>query len=528
LRLPAKVRIFANLKAKLGCRSSRHCSNNFTFIVVCIDLVQIGGKAAWLGAGAQRLARRVVYQLNSRSVLCFFWRGRLSMSGPQFLHFQSYSRKPNKIGQSVQQVLDEAAREPEFSMHVEGPKPPNLIYGMSPQQVRKKHDEIVATGYVEATLKDGTVARRGIRKDRHTILTAVASYPLLTVQVADGSADRQGYERWIDLNVRWLKEMFGDRLVSVIEHVDEEYPHIHAFILPLGDASCSARHLNPAWQVKEEAEALARESGRPSKEAVKFGNLAYRARGRELQDEYFNEVGLPAGLTRVGPKRERLSREQWKQRKEQARRDADLHWQMSTRVESLANAEAQFDVDADQKTAEVADKLARVEALYDEALSAKGDADAEAQLILDRAEAKSAEIMQAAEIELAQQKEKLEQQASGLQSARIAFAHEKRTVLRETVLRVASVTTRVLIGVLTGNVRFDDKKLELQFDDAKLAQDVERLEIGPVIQKVVVLVSKVWTKLTGALSALEAEKEREHISEVLKPVARPQSRGMEP
>lgn len=450
------------------------------------------------------------------------------MSGPQFLHLQSYSRKSNKIGQSVQQILDEAAREPEFSLHVESPKPPNLVYGLTPQQVRKTHDEIVAAGFVDATLADGSVARRGIRKDRHSLLTAVASYPLLMSQVADGSADREGYERWIELNVRWLKETFGDRLVSVVEHVDEEHPHIHAFILPLGDVSCSARHLNPAWQVKEEAEVLAREGGKPSKEAVKLGNLAYRARGRELQDQYFNEVGLPAGLTRVGPKRERLSREQWRQRKEQARRDAELHRQMSARVESLADAEAQFDDDADQKVVEVADKLARVEALYDEALSAKGDAGAEARVILDRAETKSAEMKQAAKAELAQKSQQLERQASDLQSARIAFEHEKRAALRETVLRVASVTARVLIGVLTGSVRFDDKRSELHFDDAKLALDVERLEIGPVVQKVVVLVSKVWTKLTGVLSASEVEKEREHISEVLKPISRPQSGGIEP
>lgn len=262
------------------------------------------------------------------------------MSGPQFLHLQSYSCKPNQIGQSVQQVLDEAAREPEFSVHVESPIPPNVIFGLTPQEVREKHDEIVAAGYVEATLKDGTIARRGIRKDRHTLLTAVASYPLLTTQVSDDLAAREDYERWVELNVRWLKDTFGDQLVSVIEHTDEEHPHLHAFILPLGDASCSARHLNPAWQVKEQTETLARESGKPAKEAVKLGNLAYRARGRELQDHYFEEVGLPAGLTRVGPKRERLSREQWKQRKEQARRDAELHRQMSARVESLADAEA--------------------------------------------------------------------------------------------------------------------------------------------------------------------------------------------
>jgi len=325
-----------------------------------------------------------------------------------------------------------------------------------------------------------------------------------------------------------LKDTFGDQLVSVIEHMDEEHPHIHAFILPLGDASCSARHLNPAWQVKEKAEALARESGKSAKEAVKLGNRAYRARGRELQDEYFTEVGLPAGLTRLGPKRERLSREQWKQRKEQARRDSDLYRQMSDRVEILAEAEAQFDADADQKAAEVADKLARVEALYDEALSAKGDAEVEAQEILRRAENERAEMKRMARTELAQKTQTLEQQASSLQSDRIAFEDEKRTFLKEAVLRAASVTTRVLIGVLTGNVRFDDKRSDLQFDDPRLAQDVERLEIAQMIEKVVVLVSKVWAKLTGMLSTSEAEQEREQISEVLKPISRPQSGGMQP
>ncbi|MEO9517492.1 MAG: plasmid recombination protein [Paracoccaceae bacterium] len=450
------------------------------------------------------------------------------MSGPQFFHIQSYSCKPNKIGQSVQQVLDEAAREPEFSIHVESPTPPNIIYGFTPQQVRDKHDKIVAAGYVEATLKDGTVARRGIRKDRHTLLTAVASYPLLMAQVADDAAAREEYERWIELNVRWLKDTFGDQLVSVIEHVDEEHPHIHAFILPLGDASCSARHLNPAWQIKEEAEALARESGKSAKEAVKLGNLAYRARGRELQDQYFDEVGLPAGLTRVGPKRERLSREQWKQRKEQARRDAVLHRQMSERVESLADAEAQLDVEADQRAAEVADKLARVEALYEEALSTKIDAEADARLILDRAEAESAATRQQALAKLDEKSRKLDRQSSDLQSARTAFEYEKRTIVRETVSRVASVTARVLLGVLVGNVRFGEKRSELQFDDPKLAQDVEQFEIAPIIQNAVVLVSKVWTKLTGVLSASDAEIQRKHVSEALEPIAQPKSRGIQP
>ena len=450
------------------------------------------------------------------------------MSGPQFFHLQSYSRKSNKIGQSVQQVLDEAARAPEFSMHIESPMPPNIVYGLTPQQVREKHDEIVAAGYVDAVLADGRVARRGIRKDRHTLLTAVASYPMLTAQIAEGSDDREEYERWIDLNIRWFKETFGDRLVSVIEHVDEEHPHLHAFILPLSDASCSARDLNPAWIIKEQAEALAKESGKPAREAVKLGNLAYRARGQELQDQYYNEVGLPAGLTRVGPKRERLSREQWKQRKEQARRDAALLRQMSSRVERLADAEAQIDIDANQKAVKVAEQLEQAEAIFDEAMSAKAAADDQAKLILDRAKTESAAMKQRAAADLIEQSQKLKRQAEDLQSARNAFEHEKRTVVRETVKSAASVTVRVLIGVLTGNVRFDDRRSELQFDDPKLAQEVGWLEIAPILQKAVVLVSKVWARLTHLLSTSDVEKAREHQVKALKSVVRPPSGSMEP
>jgi hypothetical protein len=450
------------------------------------------------------------------------------MSGPQFLHIQSYSRKANKAGQSVQQILDEAARVPEFSKHVENPKPPNVIYGLAPELVRKKHDEMVESGFIEVTLKDGTTARRGIRKDRHTLLTAIASYPLLTKQVVDGFARRDGYERWIELNMRWLRETFGERLVSVVEHVDEEHPHIHAFILPLGDPSCSARKLNPAWLVKEEAEALARESGKPSKEAVKLGNLAYRTRGRELQDQYFNEVGLPAGLTRVGPKRERLSREQWKQRKEQARRDATLLRQMSSRVDSLADAEAQLDVDADQKAMKIAEQLEQAKLIFDEAMSARAEADEQAKLILDHARIESTAMKRRARAELSEQSKQLKRQAEDLQSARDAFEHEKRTVVRETVLRVASVTARVLIGVLTSNVRLDDRQLKLQFDDLKLARDVDRLEIAPIVEKAVVLVSEVWVRLSHLLSTSDFEKEREHQVKALKSVVRPPSGAMEP
>lgn len=262
------------------------------------------------------------------------------MSGPQFIHIQSYSLKANPAGQSVTQILGEAARQPEFSVHVDSPSPPTIIYGITPDEVRERHAEMLASRETEVQLKNGKTVKRGIRRDRHTLLTAVASYPLMRSQVAEGSPDRAAYLKWVELNVKWLKERFRDQLVSVIQHEDEPHPHLHAFVLPLDDPDCMARRLNPAWAVKEQAEKLAKTNGHPARAAVKLGNQAYKERGRELQDDYYQKVGLPIGLTRTGPKRERLSRQQWKARKEEARRNAELLRDMDNRVETIAEGEA--------------------------------------------------------------------------------------------------------------------------------------------------------------------------------------------
>lgn len=53
-----------------------------------------------------------------------------------------------------------------------------------------------------------------------------------------------------------------------------------------------------------------------NKMAIKCGNHAYRERTRELQDQHHRKVGLTSGLTRTGPKRVRLSRQQWRRKGE--------------------------------------------------------------------------------------------------------------------------------------------------------------------------------------------------------------------
>jgi hypothetical protein len=122
----------------------------------------------------------------------------------------------------------------------------------------------------------------------------------------------------------------------------------------------------------------------------------------------------------------------------------------------------------------------------------------------------------------------LDRHANALQAERDAFEDEKRRVLKDTVLLTASVIARVLIGILSGDVRLNEARTELSFNDIHLAEDMQRLELAPLIRKAVEIFSQVWERLIGLLPAADAKNERERISEDLKPLARPPSRGMQP
>ncbi len=447
------------------------------------------------------------------------------MSGPQFLHIQSYSLKPNPKGQSVAQILEEAGRAPLYSIHVDSPSPPKIIYGLSPGEVEERHKAMVQSRAVEVRLASGKTARRGIRKDRHTLLTAVVSYPLLTNQVAEGSQDRAAYERWIDLNLKWLRAQFGDQLLSVIEHTDEKHPHLHVFVLPLDDPDCMARRLNPAWRVKEEAEKLAKHHGHPAKMAVKLGNRAYRAKARELQDDYYRNVGLPAGLTRTGPKRERLSRAQWKERKASAKREAELLREMDTRVEDLADGQAALDAEVERKAEELAAKLEVAESILEDAERRQRDAEHVAAEIIEQARQTAEEANRNARRELFLRQERLEAELRRHAEAQKAFETEKRHLRAEAIVEVVGVAARVILGVFDGSVGLSDQRKRLRINDQSLAKSVDRLDLGTVLLKIVTTVEAVWSKLTSRLSEADLHVERQKAEDGLRSAIPTTQRG---
>lgn len=226
----------------------------------------------------------------------------------QFAHLETFSRKTNKAGQNTKFIFDEVTRRnPEACRHVANPEPPGLVYGMSVDDLEALHDRMCA----ETRMVNVKGQSRALRKDQHTLLTVVLSYP------GNAEAGIASYEEWERRSLDWLKRQYGDDLKTVVRHTDEANPHIHAYVLP---EDMKAKNLNPGYVAKRKAEAVAKEGGAEPEDVVKAGNRAYRQTMRRWQDSFFEEVGRPCGLTRIGPARRRLTKEQHTIEKEQVKR----------------------------------------------------------------------------------------------------------------------------------------------------------------------------------------------------------------
>lgn len=261
------------------------------------------------------------------------------MSGPQFIHIQTWSAKPNKGGQSIAQVIAEVMREPEYAGHVETPAPPRPLLG-NPALFAADHAKHVAERSTVATMRDGSERVRAIRSDRHTMASIVMSYPVPRSAIVTDDA-HAALARWEAAHVAWLSDTYGDQLRVVVAHDDEEHPHLHAWLLP-DDPGADATTLHPGKRAKKTAEAEAKEEGLAPREAVKLGNRALKEAMTAWQDEYHAAVGAPLGLTRSGPRRRRLSREQWKAEKATAK----AHAASFERVAELDASSSQISAEA--------------------------------------------------------------------------------------------------------------------------------------------------------------------------------------
>lgn len=234
----------------------------------------------------------------------------------QFARIEIYSRA-GKAGRTTDYIFDEVSRVPSASVHVPSPKPPEVIYGLDPEAVRKLHDMRAASAKTARTDKTGKVSQKAIRKDQNTLAAVIFSHPATMDEYHSSGDIRRDVAEWEQRSIAWLRRQNGDQLLSVVRHVDESHPHLHAYLLPK-DMEMRAGLLHPGYPAKNAVLAAGPLPGEDKKAMGKRADRAYVAGMRAWLDDYHEKVAVPAGLTRLGAGKRRLTRAQWHIEKAQA------------------------------------------------------------------------------------------------------------------------------------------------------------------------------------------------------------------
>jgi len=224
------------------------------------------------------------------------------MSGFQFIHLEAYSRSGSKgcagnpkgktrtaqsgkqARLSIREVVDEALRRDGSCPHVPNPQPPRPILGDLEAAVSELEKRA-------APAKDKL--GRKLRKDKLLLLAGVASYP---VPVAELDESDGRFLQWMKLTEGYLRSRWGSQLKAIVYHGDETFPHIHFYVCP-DDLDMASIH--PGIKASEEA-------------PLNGSKAAYNAAMRDFQDEYYDHVAQYIGMARLGPKRRRLNRAEWR------------------------------------------------------------------------------------------------------------------------------------------------------------------------------------------------------------------------
>ena len=227
----------------------------------------------------------------------------------QFIHIEMYSMTASKKQTSktkagekkwnVSEVLGEALRQDGHCSHVENPVQP-IVIGKPIDELIKNCQSILENN------KDPL--GRKLRSDTTVLLSGVASYKLPDEVSMDQCIDSEHYKKWKKQTIRFLKQRYGKNLVSIVEHVDESHPHCHFYVInPKG----SVRLFHDGWKAVENQKPEW-EGIKDKKEQKRMKDKIYCQGMKNYQNQY-NEFMKPLGYLRDGPKRARLSRNEWKE-----------------------------------------------------------------------------------------------------------------------------------------------------------------------------------------------------------------------
>ena len=210
----------------------------------------------------------------------------------QFIHINSYSlttpKKAKEGGHSVRSIVGEANREPGNHPHVKDPQPPVLLHGKPLELLESTCEEWAST----MTDAKG----RKLRKDALCVVAGVVSAP---------AEIGKGWQAFRDESVAWLRKKYGDQLQTVVEHIDEDQPHIHFYVVPKPGARFDTIH-----EGRAASDAIRGTKVKATKE------IAYNAAMTRFQDDFGVAVAQRHGMDRLGPGAPRVSRAEAVKRKE--------------------------------------------------------------------------------------------------------------------------------------------------------------------------------------------------------------------
>jgi len=241
----------------------------------------------------------------------------------QFIHIEAVSiagrdvyKKTNgnkvKIGYvSVDSILGEAERIDGFISHVENPQKPVIIFGDNEKGMDEVREKI-------KNWFEGTKDKRGhkIRKDANCLLAGVISWP----PIADDEDIDEYYQKLKSFEIHmieWLKNEYGNDLISVIRHDDEPFKgynkgkthhHWHYFCVK---EPGNKFDLHPGFKARAEYDVSRNERNKISKEELSDiyneGKKAYNIAMKVFLDR-FNVLSSKFGMERYGERRIRRSR----------------------------------------------------------------------------------------------------------------------------------------------------------------------------------------------------------------------------
>lgn len=210
----------------------------------------------------------------------------------QFIHINSYSlttpKKAKEGGHSVRSIVGEANREPGNHPHVKDPQPPVLLHG-KPLELLESTCETWASSMTDAK-------GRKLRKDALCLVAGVVSAP---------AEIGEGWQAFRDDSVAWLRKKYGDQLQTVVEHTDEDQPHLHFYVTP-----APGQRFDTIHEGRAASDAIKGSKVKASKE------IAYNAAMTRFQDDFGAAVAQRHGMDRLGPGAPRVSRAEAVKRKE--------------------------------------------------------------------------------------------------------------------------------------------------------------------------------------------------------------------